>query len=772
MRTLLQVDGTAAIGRSEEAPARHRCHNRIALFLLAIMASPLYAQESARKGETSHLAPPLEWFDQWMAETNERVPEFDAMRSMAGLPPLLEFYDGRPVSNVDDWQLRRDEIKRLLCKWILGSFPDEVPDITKSEVLVEQRERGVTRREVRLTYDTQPPVSIDIELMIPEGKGPFPVFMTQTTHRRVGLIGVSRGYLVCIYPGADSDDQTEGFLKACPDADWGRIARRAWLGSRVLDYLVTLDVVNRDQIAITGHSRNGKQSLIAAAFDDRITAVVSSSSGTGGSAPFRFVGEDAYEESVEFMSRQPGTADWFHPRIRLFTGREDKLPIDMHGLLGLIAPRACLLSVGLNDGVATTFANERAYIAAREVYRFLRRPDLLRIRYRPSTHEWDTETAHAYFDWYDHVFGRGDAVFPETLIHAFDWQAWRDQQDARHIKPPVREEDETADAFRRRAIEWGLGEAPPQGIDRGGRYGRERPHVALRIGRDYNGEGVERIGMSFGEYVPGHFYHKPGAAEPMPVVIWLHPFTYSKGTVGEYVRGERIYHTLARRGIGVFTYDQVGFGHRLLEGSHFYERYPEWSRLGKMVADVRAALDCLLDAEGRFAGMRHPSEDMKLPRIDADRIYIVGYSLGGMVGLHAAALDGRIAGVGSFCGFTPMRTDTDAKPTGGIRRWLEWHAIQPRLGLFAGEEADIPYDFDDVLACIAPRPCLIVSPLHDRHADHADIARCVDTARSAWQEVGYPDRLTHLSPIDYNRFEEPQHEIFIDWLDQQLGKAR
>jgi len=88
-----------------------------------------------------------------------------------------------------------------------------------------------------------------------------------------------------------------------------------------------------------------------------------------------------------------------------------------------------------------------------------------------------------------------------------------------------------------------------------------------------------------------------------------------------------------------------------------------------------------------------------------------------MVGLYAAALDDRIATVASFSGFTPLRSDTDAKPTGGIRRLFEWHALQPHLGLFHCREDDIPYDFDDVLALIAPRPCLIVSPLRDRGAD-------------------------------------------------------
>jgi hypothetical protein len=40
-------------------------------------------------------------------------------------------------------------------------------------------------------------------------------------------------------------------------------------------------------VAITGHSRNGKQSLIAAAYDERITAVADSSSGSPAGSPYR-----------------------------------------------------------------------------------------------------------------------------------------------------------------------------------------------------------------------------------------------------------------------------------------------------------------------------------------------------------------------------------------------------------------------------------------------------------------------------------------------------
>lgn len=69
--------------------------------------------------------------------------------------------------------------------------------------------------------------------------------------------------------------------QAYQNATFALIAARAWLGSRTIDCLerLALSNANLNQIAVSGHSRNGKQSLIFAAIDERIGAVVGSSPG-------------------------------------------------------------------------------------------------------------------------------------------------------------------------------------------------------------------------------------------------------------------------------------------------------------------------------------------------------------------------------------------------------------------------------------------------------------------------------------------------------------
>ena len=73
------------------------------------------------------LEPPLEWFEQWMAETGEPIPDFGALPSVPELPDLLRGADGAMVADPADWPRRRDELRDLVRHWLTGTWPDEAP---------------------------------------------------------------------------------------------------------------------------------------------------------------------------------------------------------------------------------------------------------------------------------------------------------------------------------------------------------------------------------------------------------------------------------------------------------------------------------------------------------------------------------------------------------------------------------------------------------------------------------------------------------------------
>jgi len=190
---------------------------------------------------------------------------------------------------------------------------------------------------------------------------------------------------------------------------------------------------------------------------------------------------------------------------------------------------------------------------------------------------------------------------------------------------------------------------------------------------------------------------------------------------------------LAKAGYAVLAYDQTGFGTRWNEAEHFYDRFPHWSRMGKMIEDLRGAVDVL----------------EKDSLVDAKNISVYGFTMGGTLGLYAAALDKRISGVVAISGFTPMRTDTPDKGMSGMTRYSHLNGLIPRLGLFAGKEATLPYDFDDVIALIAPRPVLIVQPQKDRDADAGAVRSAVTRAQKVYSLNNATNKLEVQEPDDF-----------------------
>ena len=202
---------------------------------------------------------------------------------------------------------------------------------------------------------------------------------------------------------------------------------------------------------------------------------------------------------------------------------------------------------------------------------------------------------------------------------------------------------------------------------------------------------------------------------------------------------------------------QCGFGDRLLEGPDFGEKYPRWSRLGRMVYDVQRAVDFLAEGRGQALGA--------MPLVDRRRVYVLGYSLGGMVGLYATALDARLAGVASFCGFAALATDTSDRTTGGNRRLYLWHALLPKLGLFEGREDSMPSDFEEHAAVdCAPRRASSMP----RAATATPPSLTRQPASIVPGRLG-PERGTQephaVDPGRCQSVPERSAEVLLDWLD-------
>lgn len=744
------------------------------LLLMALSATAAPKPPSDEQKETLkeilHLLPKSELWEKWLQTTGTMPPNFDSLASLPFLPDPLRFANGKEVKR-EDWPRRRAELLGLFQHYVTGSWPP-FPGNTRVANLKQREESGSTIQEVVLEFGPRHAAHLNVEIIIPKGPGPFPVFMTQDNHRRWALIAVSRGYIGCIYAGADSRDDTEAWKGIWPEHDWTKLTRRAWAASRCIDYLQMLPTVNTNQIALTGHSRNGKTALIGAAFDQRIAAVISSSSGAGGACSYRFFSETEFGEGIENITR--AFPDWLHPRLRFFAGRENKLPIDQPELLACIAPRSCLISSALNDGVESIWAIEQTFYSARRAYELIGKAQELNLRYRAGGHETRSEDIEAYLDWLDSVFGRKQFVLPDCVVYPTynDWLNGNPEPiDATSfttnglgdllVDPDGNAIQTTAPWIAKRnkireRILWALGEAPPFAESEPGAYGAEANHLSTLLGRATVPTGLARRSLNFGNYVSGDLYFPTNAdtaRRKLPAVIWLHPVSVSHGYCAGYKRGENPHLALARLGCAVFAFDQIGNGTRVEEVRNFYARYPQWSLLGKHVEDTLAAFEAL----------------QKVDFVDPKRIWLVGYASGAMAALHAAALEERVAGVVSVAGFTPMRSDTLAQGTGGIARWSRWLPLLPKLGAFIAREQHIPYDYHEVLAMIAPRPVLVFAPKLDFRGTSANVKHCVEDAARVYDLFTVKGAIQFEELDDYNHFSPETQKAVLGRLKQAMG---
>jgi len=364
-------------------------------------------------------------WNEWLNRTGELPPDFDALPTMMDLPdPLLLEENGKQVriSTKEQWERQRLFLRKQFEYYVTGRFPPP-PGNVKASIVGEAKDGELTIRDVLLTFGPERKAKLRVQLFIPGGAGPFPVFVTCTGKRSWVEMGLRRGYMGAIVAAADGSDDTEMYAQLYPDYDFTCLARRAWGISRAIDYLATLPVVDKTKIVFTDHSRNGKVATWAGAFEERLAAVIGSSPVSGGAIPWRYCADRYATETLEMSIHN--YPHWFHPRLRFFVGRENKLPIDMHEMVALIAPRAYMVTLGINEGEVNAWGEERGFLAARRVYDFLGVKDRIALRFRPGTHRTPGSNIEEYFDWFDTVLGRRKFPIPDRLLWNYSFDKWK-----------------------------------------------------------------------------------------------------------------------------------------------------------------------------------------------------------------------------------------------------------------------------------------------------------------------------------------------------------
>jgi hypothetical protein len=331
------------------------------------------------------------------------------------LPDPLTLKNGKKVTSKDMWvKQRRPEILEDFEREVYGRTPKNTPKVNWELVSTTDGMNGdvpiITKQLVgHVDNASYPAVSVNIQLTLvtpANAKGPVPVMMqfggapggargaapaptaTQTpaaTAARGGgrgpqgpdwrqqVLAKGWGYANIVPNSIQADNGaglTQGIIglvnKGQPRKldDWGALAAWAWGASRALDYFETDKAVDANQVGLEGHSRYGKATIVAMAFDQRFAIAYVSSSGAGGAKLHR----RKYGELVENVLAA-NEYHWMAGNYFKYGGHWDDLPVDSHELVALIAPRPVFISAGrgpdLNpDGTIATRANDAGVVTA------------------------------------------------------------------------------------------------------------------------------------------------------------------------------------------------------------------------------------------------------------------------------------------------------------------------------------------------------------------------------------------------------------------------
>jgi len=178
---------------------------------------------------------------------------------------------------------------------------------------------------------------------------------------------------------------------------------------------------------------------------------------------------------------------------------------------------------------------------------------------------------------------------------------------------------------------------------------------------------------------------------------------------------------LAERGFVTLAPDYPNFGDYHFDSyAHGYA-----SATMKGISNHRRAIDLL----------------QSLPEVNPDEIGVIGHSLGGHNSLFVAVFDDRIKAIVTSCGFTSFE-----KYKGGDLTGWSHKGYMPRIAeVYHKNPAEMPFDFTEVLASLAPRPVFINAPVSDDNFEVSGVKDCIAAALPVYRNIYKAARNLHVT---------------------------
>lgn len=249
----------------------------------------------------------------------------------------------------------------------------------------------------------------------------------------------------------------------------------------------------------------------------------------------------------------------------------------------------------------------------------------------------------------------------------------------------------------------------------------------------------------------------PDGRDELPAIVCCHQAVPQGKDEPAGIDGDPLFalaQRYAEKGYVTLAADCITAGDRVSSGlapydtKGFYKDYPKMSAVGKMLVDHLHAVDALCDSK----------------RVDTARIGVIGHGFGAQNALMLAAFDERVQACVASCGFTRFAADKEPE------RWARDSGFicLPKLKN-AIKERKFPFDWEHILALIAPSPTLLITALNDpEFANTRSCDKAVKMVSAVYGLLGASEAISNYAHDGGHRMTLESLEAADDWFDRWL----
>lgn len=159
------------------------------------------------------------------------------------------------------------------------------------------------------------------------------------------------------------------------------------------------------------------------------------------------------------------------------------------------------------------------------------------------------------------------------------------------------------------------------------------------------------------------------------------------------------------------------------------------------------------------------------PEVDPNRIGVIGHSLGGHNAIFVAAFDPRIKVIVASSSWTLMDyynigEEASKKFGGRLGPWAQTRYMPLIRDKYQLKE--VPFDFDELIASLAPRAFFNNSPLHDANFDVKGVEKGMVTITKAYKRLNVEKNLQVRYPDAGHDFPPKERQEAYEFIDKTL----